>query len=162
MWYNIAMKNKTKAIISPYVKKGMKNSDLFKLRNALQIVSRHSGVKFAYSVARNLNKIESEINLLLSTIKPSKKYLEYDKKRVELCQKYANQKDGKREFVNDNYVIKDKKNFEKDHENLKKECRIAIDEQVKKLEEYNDVLLEEKSDFEPYFINKEDLPQEIT
>ena len=155
MWYNKAMRKPNKN------KSGIKNRNLFQLRNALQVVGRHQGVKFAYAVAKNLKMINAEIELLVDTIKPSDKWAEYDNKRVLLCIKYAEQKDGKPRFENNNYIIKDKKKFEKELDELRNEYKVEIDKQDKKLKEYNTVLLEQKTDIELHLIPMDDIPKEI-
>ena len=139
----------------------LKNRELFLLKNALQIVGRHQGVKLAYAMAKNLKAIEAEIELLQQTLKPSKEILEYEKKRIELCIKHAEVENGQPKMMNNNYVMTNRKAFDKEHEALKAPYQKKIEEQEKKVEEYNK-FLDNKSNFEPYLISKDDLPNEIT
>ena len=139
----------------------MKNKDLFKLQNALNNVGRHTGAKFIYSVAKNLKMLESETQNILKAVAPSKEYQEYDKKRVEICMKHAEDDNGKPKFVDGNFIIKDRKKFDKEIEQLREEYKDVLKEHDKKVEEYKE-FLEEESDYKPYQVSKDDLPPELT
>jgi len=143
----------------------IKNKDLFALLQALSNVAHLQGVKFAYAVAKNIRILQREIQDLTKSLEPSKEYLRFDKKRIELCESMAEKdKDGKPLMTPDktNYQIKDMKKFNKKLEELKKEFPEAMKEREKQVEEYNTLLEEYNHDIKLHYIKEEDLPQQIT
>jgi len=141
----------------------MKNKELFTLVNAIRIVGKYEGLKFAYAMARNLRKVETEIEIFNTILKPSKELTECEMKRIEICVKYADKENNQPKMVNNNYIIgdKNKKEFDKEITKLRKDYKKTLDRQTKNIEDYNK-LMEEESDFIPYKVLIEDVPKEIT
>lgn len=140
----------------------MKNKDLFVLSAALESVANLPGVKFAYAVAKNLDRIRRELKVLQEVMRPFPNFLEFDKKRIELCKKHA-KKDDKGEFCveNDHFQLKDSKKFEIAFKKLKKEHKNAINDREKQEKEYESLTNEECSiDFS--MTSESSLPEGIT
>jgi len=146
----------------------MKNKEILQLYNALQDVSNLSGVKFAYAVSRNINKVKPTLNSLEEAINPKEEYKEFESKRVELAKKYAKKNENGEPVTNtdlDNntktYEIENQKAFQKEMTKLQKEYAQAITNREKQIEEYKN-LLEEETQIDFYKIKKENLPEDIT
>lgn len=142
----------------------MKNVDLFRLRDGLNDVSNLKGVKFAYSVLKNKKLVEDEIALIQKSVEMSPEYQEYERNRIELCEKYADKdKDGKSVVVNGAYQIENKTEFNVEVEKIKNENLKFIEERVKQVNDY-EVLLQEESDVAEKLskVKEEYLPSDIT
>ena len=140
----------------------MKNKDILKLLQGLNQISNYPGTKFAYCVAKNMNIIKPELESLNKAVEQTKEFKEYENKRIELAIKYA-KKDSKGDptIANNEYVLEDKKGFDKQIKELQKGYDKAIKEREKQFEEYNK-LLEEDVDIKLYQIELDNLPKEIT
>lgn len=144
----------------------MKNKDLYGLQRGLSMCGHLTGVKFAYAIAKNHRLVDTEIGILNDTIKPSEKFLEYDKKRADICEASAEKdengkpkiqiKDGSQE-----YVIADKEGFDNEINLLQEKYKDEIENRKKQAEEYKK-LLEEESEIKLHLINKELIPDDIS
>ena len=67
----------------------MKRKELFYLKQALERVSTLKGVKFAYSIAKNLQEVNNEIEAVNKAIAPSEEFMKYEKERVRLNEDYT-------------------------------------------------------------------------
>lgn len=146
----------------------MKNKNVLSIYQGLQSCANLTGVKFAYAIAKNIYKIKTEIEIMNETLKASENYRIYDKKRSELAEKNAEKnKDGTpKSTINktngqEEFVIGDKKAFEKELEALKEEYKEEIEKREEQIKSYQD-FLEEESPLELHRINSEELPKEIT
>ena len=141
----------------------MKKRELFELLNALQGVSDLQGVKFAYVVTKNMNKIRSEIKILQKSVKTPEKFSEYENKRMRICNKYcAKDKDNKPIIENNAYTgLDDNKFFSFEIDKLQKEYKETIDKRKKQAEEYK-VMLEEETKVELYKVSLKNVPEKIT
>lgn len=141
----------------------MKKRELFGLLNGLEAVKNLKGVKFAYAVAKNKNLVKREVKLFSESNKPNEKFLEFDKKRVELCQEYCEKNENGEPVIKNNTFIGLEKNdaFNKVIEELREEYKEAIDEREKQSKEYNKMLDEEiELDFHKVLL--ENVPSDIT
>ena len=148
----------------------MKNKDLQLLLQGIGSCSNLKGIKFVYSLAKNKKAIEKEVDVLQAAIVPSKEFVEYEKKRIKLCNKYAEKdesgkskmevigKRGESEFV---FVEENRKIFSKELEVLRKEYKEVMEARDRQIKEFNK-FLEKENDFEPYVIAYEDIPEDIT
>lgn len=143
----------------------MKNEELFMLNQAITTVGNLSGVKFAYAIAKNKKVIETEIEVLKESVKPSEKFTEYEKKKAEIVKKYAD-KDEKGNYkadANNQYVVETQKvEFEKEVAPLNEEYKEEIDKRDAQVKEFNEVMLKAEAKFIPFKIKKEDVPVNIT
>lgn len=141
----------------------MKRSDLFELLKGLKSVKNLRGVKFAYGAVKNKHKVEAEIECLKEVVKPSEKYDEFDKKRMEICEKYCSKdKEGKSIIKGNVYEgLKDNRRFDKEIKRLRKDYQKVIEERKTQLNEYNKMLEEEiKIDFHKVLLK--DVPEDIS
>lgn len=142
----------------------MLNEKLQALYQGVESVSGLKGVRFAYAMARNKLALKRELETLQEAIKASDKFIEYDKKRVDLCEQYAD-KDDKDEpkLENNEYVFSkaNKVKFDKELDKVREEYKTVIDERTAQLKEFGE-LLKKESEFKPYMIAYESVPEEIT
>ncbi len=145
----------------------MKNKELQELLRGIDLAGSLKGIKFAYAMAKNRNLIKQELTTLQEIVKPNEKYSEYENKRIKLCEEYADKDEKgkpKMEILNEatkEYVISDRKGFDKALEDLRKEYKEVLDERDAQIKEVNE-LLEKESDLVPFMVEYEDLPQDIT
>ncbi len=140
----------------------MKNNDLMRLMDGFDSVNNLEGVKFAYAVSKNRRLVINEIETLQDCIKPAEKYTEYDKKRMELCEKYSEKNDNDEPITeNGQYKITDRVEFDKSIDELKKSYNGEIESRVKQLDEYKE-LLNKETVLELHKISLGDLPKDIT
>jgi hypothetical protein len=141
----------------------MKNKEILKLYTTLSKINL-PGVKFAYCVAKNMNLLKPEVISLEEAKKPTKDFLEYDAKRVDIVKKYA-KKDEKGKFIieNQEYLIDDQDAFEEEFQALKKENFLKLYSIARELQmnEFYD-LLEKETDIKLFKIALSDVPQGIT
>jgi hypothetical protein len=124
----------------------MTKQEAFNLyQNISTNLSNLTGSKFAYGISRNINILKAEIEAL------QKAGLDYETKRLELAAKYSKKdSDGQPVLINNQFQLEDSVGFVNSLEKLKLENK-----------EYFDLLAQE-SDFKPYKIKAEDLPNNIT
>jgi len=139
----------------------MKNRDLSTLFQGLQEVSNFKGVKFAYVVAKNRKLIEEELKTLEEVNKPSEQYLDFEQKRVKLCEQHANKCDnGQPKILGDRYDITNMEAFNKDLETLKNEYLTCVIERENQLRE-SEKLMNEDCKLQLLKINSIYLPNDI-
>jgi len=112
----------------------MKRIQLFTLLGDLDKLDNLTGVKFNFVVDRNRTIIEKEVEDTKKVSEPSKDFQEYDRKRIELLQKYAEKDDaGNPKFTQANEGLvrfdipsNNMKKFQKEMEELMKTSESAI------------------------------------
>lgn len=140
----------------------MTNQKLFDLYKSLLTLKGLSGVKLSYAIARNKAKIKSEIESLEESIKPTQEIIEYEKKRIELCELHADKDDKEKPITVDNVYqgLDGNKAFEAQFKVLQEENKELLDVRQKQIDEYNS-LLKEESKLELYKIDITEVPKEI-
>ena len=142
----------------------MKNKEVVALSHTFMQVGSVSGKKLAYVVSKNIARVKSALTPGNEILKETPEYLEYEKKRTDLCMEYCEKgEDGQPRIENQNYVIATEKmtEFNGKVEELKKEHEAVLDVMDEKRKKYQE-FLEEESTFEPYKIKMEDVPENIT
>lgn len=140
----------------------MKNVELTRLLQGINAVDSLSGVRFAYAMSKNKKLITSEVETLEDAIKYSDEFEAYEKDRIELCERHAEKDDkGKPKTSGDKYVMADQKKFDKGLEALNEKNKEVIERRKKQGEEYGK-LLEVESSYEPFMVEFEDVPKDIT
>lgn len=140
----------------------MKNSELFGLYEWLEAVSNIGWARFAYWVAKNKKIILNELKTIESANEPTEEYKNFEKERIELCEKMAN-KDEKWEvkIIGKSYDISDIDGFNSELQKLREKYKNALDEMQKRNEEYEN-LLNQDSDLELFKIKEEIIPEWVT
>jgi hypothetical protein len=140
----------------------MTKGEAISLYNALGKLGYLSGVKFAYAVSKNLSLLKPELEALQKAVEPSEEYKVYDKKRVELAEKYAKKDENEKAvIINNEYKIENQKEFNKEFEKLKKEFPKEIEIRDNQIKEQNELLKTEYTG-ELYKVSLFDIPKEIT
>lgn len=74
----------------------IKREEVIRLDQTLDAVSKMSGTRFAYAVAKNKKKLQEEIESIKAAISPPPRLMEYEEKRRGLVMQYAAKtKDGR-------------------------------------------------------------------
>lgn len=160
----------------------MKNHELYIMRDGLNAVpdnvsyqdkKKKGIVKFKFAGSKNKRMLSNHLKDMEKAIEASKELIKYQEKEQELSKKFCRKdKDGKNIFLpfEDERLKRFDINgfddpasaYSTELKSLKKSFKSAIEEQEKKMEDFNDFLKDE-SDFEPYLIPldlvPEDLPQ---
>lgn len=141
----------------------MRRAELFSLYKRLPSLKDLKGVKLAYTIVRNTKKLEEEINIYQELFKPSEKFLEFEEKRIELCNKFCDKNEEGKPIINNGvYQGVDKNNlFIVEYERLKNEYVNELkerDDQIKKMNEF----LSEEINFDFLKIKLEDVPNDIS
>ncbi|MDD3302229.1 MAG: hypothetical protein PHN31_01640 [Candidatus Gracilibacteria bacterium] len=145
----------------------MKNKDLIRIHNAITGLSNIEGSKFAYAMIKNKKLIRNELENIEGSIFDTENYKEYNKLRIELCEKFCEKnQDGSCIFINDingqqSYKIENKKEFEKEILELQEKFKEDIEHKTNQLVEYNK-LLDEEINIELFMIKSDDLPNMLT
>lgn len=131
--------------------------------NALTVLQDIKGTKFSYFVLKNLAILDKEMKKLEVEVKPSEKYLEWDKKRSELCKTFS-QKDSEGNPVvqNKRYVIANKETFDKELDKLKFGYNTIIKEHETRVNEFQKNLSRSKVELSLHGLASENLPDELT
>jgi len=144
-------------------KQRYKRDLLYKLWGAFNVLSEQKhAIKFSYFVAKNKNILQSEIEILEKLREPSSGYKEYDQKRVDMAQRWADRDEqGNVRTENGSFVLeKNKVKFEKEFTALKNKYKNKIDEFEKQIKDFKN-MLEDKTEFYGHKIKVENLPAEI-
>src|SRR3990167_4353444 len=142
----------------------MKKTEIIQLYRNLNTLGQLQGVKFAYSISRNLAILKPEIEALEKASSPTPEFLEMDKERIKLVEEHAEKDEkGKPKKKGNEYVIPEdkKEDFENAFEAFKLEHKELFDAREKQIEEYNE-LLQTESEVKLYKVNLVDVPQNIT
>jgi deoxyhypusine synthase len=120
------------------------------------------GIKFAYALNKNKRLIKKEVNRIYDIVKPSEKYLEYDKKRIDMAKKHAKvDENGEPLVENEKYVMKNKRKFNSELKKLQEEYGDAFKEQQEK-ERLSHIEWEKECDINFHKISEKDIPKNIS
>ena len=151
----------------------MKRSDLYVFREGLEMAVL-PGAKFTYAVTKNKRRVNTEIKDMEKAKEPSKEFKAYTEAQEEINRKYAD-KDARGNPKTEQrlvsatrkqtfYIIPDiddpNSKHSKETEKLEKKHKEEIDIQSEKEEAYHK-FLEEKTEWKPFMINLDDVPDEI-
>ena len=147
----------------------LKNKDLFRILQGLNLVADLKGVDLAHMMAKNKRILMSEIEDIQKAIEMTKEFQEFEQKRIELCEKFSRKDEENNPIIknkglpNEGYDIEDIKSLDKELTKLRKDHKSVVDEREKQLKEYKELLdkpIDQNVDF--YKISKKDLPEDIT
>lgn len=136
--------------------------ELFELWHGLFLLANLKGFKLAYAVARTKAKLKPEIEALDEALKPDNAFQEYEKKRLNLCRKYARKDEFGEPIVQGNqFVFENREEFEAQMIPLDDEYVNAIEVRKAQLEDYQKSLREPIT-VEVHQVSPDDLPQDLT
>lgn len=143
----------------------MTKQEILDLYNGLKAVSNLPGARWAYAVAKNMDRLQPEIRALQKAFAHDEDFAEYESKRRELAKEHAVKEDGKPKTVkvgaNEEYLIDDQDKFNKELKKLQKKHEEAVDNREQQIEDFNE-LLSEEVELDLYMINPDYIPEEIT
>jgi len=138
------------------------NQDVINLSSGLVGVKNLSGIKFAYVVSKNTNKVNSEMEAFKDMTAQSKDFQEYEKERIELVELHAKKdENGKSIIVGNEYQIDNQQAFDAQIKVLQEKHKEAIEARKKQIDDFNSFLKEE-SKLELHKIDVNDVPRDIT
>ena len=114
----------------------MKKNEILQLYRALNTLGQLQGVKFSYSISRNLAILKPEIEALEKASTASEEFIEMDKERIKLVEEYAEKDEkGKPKKKGNEYVIPEdkKEDFENAFEAFKIEHKELYDAREKQI-----------------------------
>lgn len=115
-------------------------------------------IKFNYWLAKTRTKLKGEIEAIKEAIKYDDDFIKYQNERIALCEKYAKKdKEGNPIIKNNNFIIDNEEDFEKEIEALKQKYSETIkkaEERTKEIEQF----LETTTDTQIPQININDIP----
>jgi len=149
----------------------IKRRKLIALAAALNATDGLIGIKFSYAMAKNSSRIASELDDMKSGLKHSKRFKEYEKKRIALCMEHADKDDngkvverpvagakrGTMEFVG----CERNPAFQPALDKLMAEYKDELDRREKLHEDYEDAF-DEEIEFDFYMVKLSDVPKDIT
>lgn len=135
---------------------------LIKAKKALDAVSNYDGLDFAYAVFKNKKLIDNKLMEVDFIKNVSPQIVEYEEKRVALCEQYA-QKDeqGRPMFEGDLYVINEKEEFRKKMDELYQQYETHINDRQKQIDLFNQKMNQEV-DLPFIKLTREQIPPQIT
>ena len=140
----------------------MTNRDMFELNQALELVSDMQGSKFASAVAKNKAKVRSIINSLRK-VKRHPKEEEFERRRVEICEKHC-ERDGDGNPVLEHNAfqgLQGNADFDAEIDDLREEFKALMDHRQKEKDDFN-VSLDEEVEVEIHKVAFKDVPESIT
>ena len=140
----------------------IKRGDLYRVLQGINLAGSLTGIKFSYSMSKNKNLIMAELKSAEESLQQSPEMLAFEKDRMELVNEYGTRdKKGNLVVENNQYAIEKMDEFNEKVEALKKVHKEAIDENQKKIDEYNEFMKEE-IDMPFHMISMQDIPENIS
>lgn len=137
---------------------------LTKAKQSLDRVSIYQGLDFAYAVMKNKQLIDNKLMEVDFIRNVSPQVLEYEEKRVKLCEEYAQKDENGRPIIEkDLYVImeQDREIFRGKMEELFEQYRPFIEERRQQVDLFTQKM-NSPVDFEFIKIEKKDIPPQIS
>jgi len=138
-------------------------SELINISNTIfDVLKESKKVKLNYLLNLNKTNIDSDIKMINDAIKTSKKFEEFEQKRIDVCLKYCEKNDnGEPIIINEVYQgLENNKTFNDEFGKIKEKYKTEIDERQKQLDEYNK-LLKEDVEFEFNKIDLDLIPDDL-
>lgn len=141
----------------------VKKSELIVIWNVLNSLNGKEYSKiFSYGIIRNKKLIKDEVESLEEAKTPSQEYLDYDRKRMLLCEKFADKNDNGHPIITKGqYVITEKL------EEMKKEMKVLVEENKQILDDFEKKsqefvkILEEEVEIDFYKMDFDVFPETI-
>jgi len=118
--------------------------------------------KFAMFIVQNKHIIEKNLESLLETVKPSKRFMLYEQARITLLKKYADKDNAGKPMIQDKvYVLKgNKEKFDAEFGELQKNYSDILEE-AKTKNKITEAILDEKAEIELKKVKLEDIPDRL-
>ena len=137
------------------------NAEWDKIFSGLKSLGNLKGVKLAYAVSKNSDKMERQLKHLEGLVKPTEAFEAYEKKRVAIVEKYA-EKDAEGNAMIENNMYKvDPELVKPEVEALDLEMPEALEERKAQLKEFEEGLGMDQT-LEIHMVKLEDLPVDIS
>lgn len=141
----------------------MKHKETIDLLTSLQKVKGVDSFKVNYAVQKNIGALKKEVEILSKQeqeIMEIKK--DFEAERIKLCEEFS-MVDGKPQFNPDGtYKIARQDQFTEKFLELKEKHKDALEDFDKKHKEFVAFLIETDSDFKPFLISINDIPENLS
>jgi hypothetical protein len=135
---------------------------LTKAKKALDAVSDYDGIDFAYAVFKNKKLIDNKLMEVDFIKNVSPQIVEYENKRVSLCEEFAQKDDNGIPMIEDDlYVIEDKETFRNKMDELFEQYKPFIVKRQEQIDLFN-VKMNQQVDLPFVKLTKEQIPPQIT
>lgn len=145
----------------------VKNKQILQMQNTItQVATKDIGsVKFRWGISRNVDIINRESEAIEKFRKPSDKFVEFERKREETVQKFAEMDETGQYRVDDRfrqYIVAPEKrdDLEKALDPLREEFKDAIEDREEQLRDFNE-LLEEETEVDFYRVDTDYIPEQL-
>jgi hypothetical protein len=140
-----------------------KRIELMTMLGNLRKVGNMKGFKLAYAVARNKRALELEDDALNNALASSDEHAEYEKKRLQLCEKYGEKDEaGNPKIEKGRYVgLHTIPEWKKEHDDLTEEYKDVLEAERQKKVDYNN-MLEEEIEIDMFMVGIDQIPQDVT
>jgi len=147
-------------------KQTLKRQELVAMNRVLtDLGSMPGNIKFTYAIARTKSYIKDEVEAVQEATTMPESFQEYDKKRVDLCSKMADKDDDGNPIMNPSgntfQIIKKADEFAEALEELREECKEALDDHKKWVEDL-ETLLNDEVDVKIHKVGIDFLPETLT
>ena len=116
---------------------------LVKIKKILDEVSNYEGAEFAFAVFKNKQLIDKKLKSVDFIRSVSPDVIEYENKRVDLCEQYGKRDENGELIINDElYVIDNVEEFKIKMEELNNIYGDSVNERQKQIEIFNSCLIE--------------------
>lgn len=118
---------------------------LLEVFGTLEEFAKHArGPRLSYALAKNLSALRAEVEAIKKADTPSPDFLEYDRKRVEICKLYAFKNANEEPEVSDNkFVIADQEALDRDIGVLRQTYATTLEDRDKQAKELQKLLMED-------------------
>lgn len=142
----------------------MKYLELKKFLDNFSVVGSLTGEKFIFALVKNKRLAEQELKHLEEKSKPSDDFAKFDKKRIELLEKYCKRHPNGRPVIESgNFVMEQQASFDADYKKLSEDNKDIIKEQEEQIKWFNNEIENgEAVNFKPLRIDARLLPNDIT
>ena len=139
----------------------MKRIELAELKVNMKKISNIKNTKFAYAIAKNMKKVDVELNKILELKNPLPEIKAFNDERIIICHKHAElDENGKPIQDNGRFSIADQESFMKEISALRLKYKETLDNQIKREEKLRKISMEEvKIKF--YKIKLDDCPSDF-
>ena len=145
----------------------MKKLDLYRLKKGLESVGGLTGIKFAYTIAKNLRKVAAEVSILDELLAPSEAFTKYEACHLALCIEHSEKDEaGKPRGVNEpngtfTFALADRAAFEAAMEEVRAVHEKAIEDRKDQVQRHKE-FLREPAEIDLYLIDLDVIPEAIT
>ena len=141
------------------MKNGLTKSDIMLLWHTLNEINMELPFPVSYAFARTKRLIKDEVESMVEASKPSADYLDYEHKRIELCNRLAKKDEHDKPIISGNeYIFDNPHKFRKEMEKLTKDSQTILYLRDNQIVAYNKAL-DEPVDSQLFKVKASQMPK---